>query len=248
LRTLTGHGDRVSSVVFSHDSALIVSASYDKTVRVWESCSGKCLQILTGHDDRVTLVVLGHDSALFASTSEDGTIKIWKTSDGGCMHTLEGHLDRVTSVVFSHDSALIATSSYDKTVKIWDASSGRCIHILQAEILDLPPLRILDLAHITHSSTSIGATRTDPDYWFQSAKSPSLGRPCIELDPDNTWIIYNGEHTVWLPMEYRPGSYHRTRWTVSGKSIAIATEGGSIWMCQFQDLNSEASLDQESLV
>ncbi|KAF1934812.1 hypothetical protein EJ02DRAFT_488717, partial [Clathrospora elynae] len=51
LQTLEGHGDRVSSVAFSHDSTQLASGSGDKTVKIWDASSGTCLQTLEGHSD-----------------------------------------------------------------------------------------------------------------------------------------------------------------------------------------------------
>jgi WD40 repeat protein len=46
LQTLEDHSLSVNSVVISHDSKLLTSASYDKTVKVWDASSGQCLQSL----------------------------------------------------------------------------------------------------------------------------------------------------------------------------------------------------------
>ncbi|KAF2800997.1 hypothetical protein K505DRAFT_227576 [Melanomma pulvis-pyrius CBS 109.77] len=46
LQTLEGHSDSVRSVAFSHDSARLTSASYDRTVKIWDASSGECLQTL----------------------------------------------------------------------------------------------------------------------------------------------------------------------------------------------------------
>ncbi|MFI0349904.1 WD40 repeat domain-containing serine/threonine protein kinase [Actinomadura sp. 9N407] len=45
LRTLYGHGDRVTSVDMSADGRRAVSASWDGTVRLWDLASGACLAI-----------------------------------------------------------------------------------------------------------------------------------------------------------------------------------------------------------
>jgi WD40 repeat protein len=46
LQTLEGHSDYVRSVVFSHDSTRLASASDDITVKIWDAGSGDCLQTL----------------------------------------------------------------------------------------------------------------------------------------------------------------------------------------------------------
>src|ERR1700733_6876929 len=89
LQTLEGHSEGVRSVAFSHDSARLASASYDKTVKIWDTSSGECLQTLKGHSGTVRSVVFSHDSARLASASGDNTVKIWDTSSGACLQTLE---------------------------------------------------------------------------------------------------------------------------------------------------------------
>jgi WD40 repeat protein len=131
LQTLEGHSNGVTSVAFSHDSARLASASYDKTVKIWDVSNGACLHTLEGHSDWVNSVAFSHDSARLASASDDSTVKIWDASSGACLQSLEGHSDYVRSVAFSHDSARLASSSHDSTVKIWDGSSGACLHTLE---------------------------------------------------------------------------------------------------------------------
>jgi WD40 repeat protein len=51
LQTLEGHSDGVRSVAFSHDSARLTSASWDRTVKIWDASSGACLQTLEGQSN-----------------------------------------------------------------------------------------------------------------------------------------------------------------------------------------------------
>ncbi|EDP51395.1 hypothetical protein V8F44DRAFT_666146 [Aspergillus fumigatus] len=46
LQTFEGHSKPVNSVLFSHDSKLIASASFDQTVKIWDATSGHCLQMV----------------------------------------------------------------------------------------------------------------------------------------------------------------------------------------------------------
>ncbi|KAL1888008.1 hypothetical protein Cpir12675_006342, partial [Ceratocystis pirilliformis] len=57
LRTLKGHGNSVTSVVFSNDGQQLASGSDDKTVKIWDATSGACLQSLEGYSDDVTSAV-----------------------------------------------------------------------------------------------------------------------------------------------------------------------------------------------
>ncbi|KAI3584116.1 hypothetical protein IWW34DRAFT_649644 [Fusarium oxysporum f. sp. albedinis] len=84
LLTLEGHTGPVNTVVFSHDSTNLASASIDKTIRIWNADTGDCEQVLEGHSGPVTSVVFSHDSTKVASASDDKTVRIWNAETGKC--------------------------------------------------------------------------------------------------------------------------------------------------------------------
>ena len=72
---LKGHGAGVTWVAFTPDGEKVLSASHDKTVRVWDWRKSKCERVLKGHTDSVRcLALLG--SNLVASASWDRTVRI----------------------------------------------------------------------------------------------------------------------------------------------------------------------------
>jgi WD40 repeat protein len=78
-------------VVFSHDSKMVASASFNWTVKIWDAASGHCLQMLEGHSDSVNSMAFSHNSKLVASASFDQTAKVWDAASGHCLQTLKGH-------------------------------------------------------------------------------------------------------------------------------------------------------------
>jgi hypothetical protein len=73
LQTLEGHSGEVFSVVFSHDSTRLASASWGRTIKVWNCSNGDCLQTLTGLRRSVGSVVFSQQSRSDVM-SEDSTI------------------------------------------------------------------------------------------------------------------------------------------------------------------------------
>ena len=89
--TLEGHTSSVYSVAFSSDGKTVASGSKDKTIKIWDSSTGKLIRTLTGHSQPVNSVAFSSDGKTVASGSDDKTIKIWDSSTGKLIRTLTGH-------------------------------------------------------------------------------------------------------------------------------------------------------------
>jgi COMPASS component SWD3 len=80
VKNLRGHSDLVFCVNFSPQLNLIVSGSFDETIRIWEVKTGRCLHAICAHSMPATSVSFNRDGSLIVSTSHDGTCKIWDSS------------------------------------------------------------------------------------------------------------------------------------------------------------------------
>ncbi|MBD2481901.1 hypothetical protein [Planktothrix sp. FACHB-1365] len=116
------HQEVINSISFSYDSQKLVTASNDKTVKLW-ALDGTLLQEFKGHQDRIFDAEFSPDGQTIASCSKDGELKIWSI-DGTLIRSIKAHNQPVYDLDFSPDGKLIVSASGDRTLKLWNAETG----------------------------------------------------------------------------------------------------------------------------
>jgi small GTP-binding protein len=121
----------VNGVAVTADGRRIISGSDDKTLRVWDADSGKCLATLEGHTGTVIEVAVTADGRRIISGSDDKTLRVWDADSGKCLATLKGHTGTVNGVAVTADGRRIISGSGDKTLRVWNMDLGKCLATLE---------------------------------------------------------------------------------------------------------------------
>merc|ERR1712000_551303 len=134
-RSLKGHSHIVSDCVISSDGAYALSASWDKTLRLWELASGTTTRRFVGHNNDVLSVSFSADNRQIVSGSRDRSIKLWNTL-GDCKYTIsdKGHTEWVSCVRFSPNpqNPVIVSGGKDGTTMLWDLNESKHLYSLNA--------------------------------------------------------------------------------------------------------------------
>ena len=79
-------------------SAVLISASRDRSIKFWDVYSGSCLFTLFGHDNWVRGIRLHPNGKMLLSVSDDKTMRIWSIEHRRCTKVLQAHPQFVTSI------------------------------------------------------------------------------------------------------------------------------------------------------
>ena len=139
ITTFSDHTDYVrSGQVSSSNSNLILTGSYDATVRLFDARSGKCEMNMggpgatNGSNALPVENVLMFPSGTVALSAAGPILRIWDLVAGGrCLRALSNHQKTITSLAFDSRASRLLTGGLDHMVKVYDVSSYKVVHTMR---------------------------------------------------------------------------------------------------------------------
>jgi len=193
IKTLFGHLDTVECLDFETPYGYLVSGSADKTLRVWDISSHKCVGILDGHAGWIRAVQMSGYTV--ASGSGDHTAKLWDISrlsesgsklidaednDDPFLRSFYGHTGGVTCLQFN--SQFLLTGSVDKTIRQWDVETGATLAVLRSEMnLDSLDTTLDQVLYNDLQNEAVSPIPTDSEFhvWTNPLSTPATSKAKI---------------------------------------------------------------------
>ncbi|HWG43955.1 MAG TPA: WD40 repeat domain-containing serine/threonine-protein kinase [Gemmataceae bacterium] len=124
VRRFEGHAGDVIDVAFSGDGKRALTASADKSVRLWDVASGETIHILNGHTQMVWSVAFSPDGKRAVSAGYDSTVRVWDLDKGEQLRAITGYPGAVRRAVFTADGRQVIAAGMGKSVRRCDAMTG----------------------------------------------------------------------------------------------------------------------------
>ncbi|MBX2867860.1 MAG: caspase family protein [Acidiferrobacterales bacterium] len=213
-KSLDGHKDQIFGAAFSRDNSKIVSASWDGSIRVWNTDSGKQIRkIVSAHKGRIyNLLVPKHSTEPVAVTgATDKTVKIWNYETGKLQKTIKVKR-KVRQITVDQAGHYILASSvgFHKTawVDIIDANKGKIISTFRGHDRTVMAMHVLSDRDTVYST---GGYRNELLEWSLSSGNInrtliSAGRPveAVAFSKDGKTLFWGNQEIDWSGKKFNP--------------------------------------------
>ncbi|XP_015418755.1 PREDICTED: CMT1A duplicated region transcript 1 protein [Myotis davidii] len=120
-----GHTGSIHALFVCEEENVLLSGSYDLSIRSWDLKSGACIRIFTGHQGTITCIDLYKE--MLVSGAKDCQVKEWDINTGKCLKTFK-HKDPILAIKIN--DTYIVSSCERGIVKVWHIVMAQVVKIL----------------------------------------------------------------------------------------------------------------------
>ncbi|MGZ3636294.1 MAG: NB-ARC domain-containing protein [Ktedonobacterales bacterium] len=125
------HESSVQAGIFSSDGKLVLSATANHIVRIWEIATGVARHTIQGQGKGLSVACAFSPDGSMVLSADGTSLRLWDTVTGETLHMLQGHTSAVEACAFSPDGQLALSASGDTTLRLWDVATGTTRYTLQ---------------------------------------------------------------------------------------------------------------------
>ncbi|NJL47973.1 MAG: protein kinase [Leptolyngbyaceae cyanobacterium SM2_5_2] len=121
LPVLAGHTGEIKDMLLLGDGNTLVTASADKTIRIWDLDAATLKHTLGQHTNVVKALAVTTDQSTLISTGDDRTIRFWSLPDGQSLGQIDNaHNVPINTLEVSNNNKLLASADGDGAIKLWN--------------------------------------------------------------------------------------------------------------------------------
>lgn len=176
---------QIVSAAFSPDGKLVLTASRDRTARLWRTADGRPAGLPMQHADGIPAAAFSPDGRLIATASADRTLRLWDTATTLPVGLPLVHPVPVVAVTFTPDSRFVITGAADRAARLWEVPEPLAG---EPEVF-APWARAVTGLEIDASEAVRVLNRPDRELWGQAlARQGATPRhPVLALRDSPTW-------------------------------------------------------------
>jgi eukaryotic-like serine/threonine-protein kinase len=180
------HGGRVHSAVFSAGGDRLLTASADRTARLWDIGARREVARFR-HPRRVFAAAFSPDGSRVATACEDARVRFFPVGGGDAVDELAGHGKQVNWLAFAPDGSALATVSSDATTRIWPLSRSGAVRGREPQVLRNAAAQLWKVDWSPDSSRLAAASADGGVYLWDAASGRQL--TVLRGHADEAWAI-----------------------------------------------------------
>ncbi len=235
-----GHTREIIQSSFSHDGNYVLTASKDRTVKIWEVASQKLVAEFVSPDGDIKSALFSqNDKQLLVATAGSNLARVWNIASREMVFYVRDSVANLQTAGYSPDGSRILTVSVWGGLQVWDAATGRLVCSPAGSINQKDTARILNMLR-SNSSTG-GLDKSDVEIQIKEFKRIFEGDSSrIQyFSPDGKIILSKYGDSVLKTWDAATGKLISTivpasgiisaaSFSATGQMIAIGCNNGAI--------------------